>query len=273
MASHFLTPQGRLIHSVTGPVPPHELLEEANWALDMYREASLQPRTSQASFVSLAHQQAAMSTMRPRDRKVHEFLATYPLAPLPYAYQPIFEKILGERVSTSAPRLAQASLRLDFARKTSRPLLFVLHDGQNFASPNFDLTLQRLINEYVVIVMPIREAPALSQLTNQPPYVASGSARPLFVVAHWDCRQIASVSGLNTQLLMRTLASGWADALEQNPRSVGNLVRAQQLLRKADPDAAERVKTLTIRLREEAKSARESKRDDSAKLVARSASL
>ena len=130
------------------------------------------------------------------------------------------------------------------------------------------MATQQLINEYVVIVMPLREAPALSQLTDQPPFEASGSARPLFVVTRSDCHQLHSVSGWNEQQLTLALAQGWADALERKPPRVGTLVRAQRLLRKADPATADRVRELTIRVQEEARAARESARKEPAKLAA-----
>ncbi len=268
VASHFLTPEGRLIHSVTGPVSAQELLEEANWALEMYEEAKLLPRIRQPMFFSDAHRQASMSSVRRQDRQVHELLAMQPLPQLESVYQTIFEKILGERVSKAGPRLAEASQRIDYAKKTGRPVLFVLHDGETFSSPRYDLVTQQLINEYVVIVMPIREAPALSHLTQQPPFEATGSARPIFVVAHSDCRQITSLSGWNRNELAHFLAIGWAESLEQNPRSVRTLVRAQRLLRKANPGLVEQVKDLTVRVQEESKAEREAKKKDLPKLAA-----
>lgn len=209
-----------------------------------------------------------MSSIRHQDRLVHQLFATYPLPPLETVYKHIFEKVLGERVSKAAPRLAEASQRLEYAKRTGRPLLFVLHDGESLGNPRFDTLTQRLIDEYVVIVMPIREAPALSHLTQQPPFEVSGTARPIFVVTHSDCKQIASLSGWNHRQLPHFLAIGWAESLEQNPRSVRTLVRAQQVLRKANPEVTERIKELTIRLREEAKAARDAKKHESPSLAA-----
>ena len=38
VASYFCTPDGRVIHAVTGPVSAEQLLHEARWALDVYDE-------------------------------------------------------------------------------------------------------------------------------------------------------------------------------------------------------------------------------------------
>ena len=257
VASHFLTPGGRLIHSVTGPVSASVLMDEAKWAIQMYQEAMKKPFTQRADYIATTHQQASMQPISHQDRKVHELLMKRPMPKLVDVYCEIFENILGQRVSRAAPRLAEAEQRLKLAKRTGRPLLFVLHEGNTFSHQPFPTTTEKLVEEYIVIVMPVREAPALSQLTKQPPYEANGSARPLFVVTSSDCTQIASVSGWKGPELTRMLAMGWVDALEKRPPSVRALVRAQRLLRPADADAAERVRELTIRIQQEAKEKRE----------------
>jgi len=210
-----------------------------------------------------------MSAFRPQDRKVHELLSQRPLPHLSTVYKEIFEKILGERVSKAAPKLVEASRRLEYSKKTKRPLLFVLHDGETWSPSALDPVTQRLLGQYVVIKMPIREGPALSQLTGQPPFKSIGTQRPLFVVAHPDCQQIESMSGWNLPNLTHLLALGWTESLERNPRSVGALLQAQSLLRPADPALAERIKNLTIQLRQEMKAAREAKKRGLNKLASR----
>jgi hypothetical protein len=223
----------------------------------MYAEAKSKTHSKQLQHVQTAHHQASLSPASRKDQQVHELLMNNPLPNLLMVYQEIFEKILGQRVSKAGPRLAQASARLDFANKTGRPLLFVMHDRHDWSQPHFHPLTHQLIDEFVVIVMPLREAPALSQLTGQPPFQASGSARPLFVVAHSDCQQLSSVAGWNERDLTFALAEGWADALERKPPNTRTLVRAQRLLRKASPATADRVRELTIRVQQEARAARE----------------
>ena len=98
------------------------------------------------------------------------------------------------------------------------------------------------MGECVVIVMPLREAPALSQLTGQPPFEVTDAARPLIVVTQSDCKQIEAISGWHPQRLAAALAQAWVDILEKHPPRVSQLVRAQRLLRKVDSASAVRAK-------------------------------
>jgi hypothetical protein len=115
--------------------------------------------------------------------------------------------------------------------------------------------------------MPLREAPALSQLTGQPPFEVSNGARPLIVVTHSDCKQIEAISGWHEQRLATALARVWIDSLEKNPPPLRGLVRAQRLLRKVDTASAVRAKELTIRVQQEAREAREAEKSASAELA------
>lgn len=260
VASHFLTADGRVIHSVTGPVSAEVLLDEARWAIETYAQADTKPLSEQTQFVAWSHQQASWTPASSRDRRVHELLATRPMPPLQSVYEEIFGKILGQRVSQAGPRLAQASVRLQYAEKTDRPILFVLHEGNHWSLPPMSPETRLLMGECVVIVMPLREAPALSQLTGQPPFEVSSAARPLMVVTHSDCKQLASISGWNQPQLATALARAWIDTMERDPPSLGALVRAQRLLRKVDSVSAGRAKELTIRVQQLEREAREAKK-------------
>jgi hypothetical protein len=251
-----------VIHSVTGPVSAQVLMDEAQWAIGMYREAMEKDASDRTQFIAWSHQQASWSSRNRQDKLVHELLMSQPLPPLKLVYEEIFEKILGQKVSDAAPRLAQASARLQYAKKTGRPILFVMHDGgDQWYQPAISQLTGQLMGEYAVIVMPLKEGPALSQLTGQPPFQANGSARPLIVVARSDCTQLSSVSGWNEPQVATALARGWLDALERNPPNIRTLVRAQRLLRKVHPESADRARDLTIRVQEETRAAREASRD------------
>jgi hypothetical protein len=258
---------------VTGPVSAEVLLDEAKWAVELHEQSKEKPYTARTRFVALAHQEASWSPVSNQDRKVHELLSMRPLPKLQIVYEEIFEKILGQRVSEAGPRLTQAARRLEFAKKIGRPILFVMHDTAHFSDPNFNSAMRPLLSEYVVITMPLREGPALSQLTGQPPFEANSSARPLFVVTRSDCTQLSSTAGWDNRGLADSLAAGWVDSMERNPPSVGKLVRAQRILRHLSPSAAERARELTIQVQQEAKAAREKAKEsakiDSMQLVSR----
>jgi hypothetical protein len=242
VASHILTPDGRVIHSVTGPVDADTLLNETQWALDMYAAAREQPLSQQRQFVAWSHQQAAVFSQG-QDRQVHELLMSNPLPPLGEVFDELFEDILGQRVSTAGPRLAQASVRLRLAQETGRPLLLILHEGQQEQQRAWygELTLQ-LMSQFVVIVLPLRDAPALSQLTGRPPYETPGAAQPMFIITRSDGDQLDAVSGWNDAYLAQALASAWVDALERKQPSTRDLSRAARLLQKHYPALAERLK-------------------------------
>ena len=270
VASHFLTPDGRVLHSVPGPVPAATLLDEARWAIELHQRVATTPRSNRGRLVSLAHQQAGWAPSSSRDRQVHQLFANQPLPMLKTVYEQIFTGILGERISRAAPRLNEAARRLTFAKRSSRPILFVMHGGEHWNRPAFTADVHQVLNQFVVIAMPLREAPALSQLTGQPPFEGNARAGTLLVVADSDCKQLASVDGWNQQALKRTLARGWIDALERRPPGIRSLVRAQRLLRGLDPDSADRAKRLTIRVLKETRAARDEENEKSRKSLAAS---
>ena len=254
-----MTPRGVVIHAVAGPVSASELLTEANWAVQLYEELNSKPPQQRAIYSSSQHYAASMVSISNKDRRIHELLSKQPLPRLGQVYPTVFSKILNEKISTAKPRLAQAAARLAYAKTTKRPLLFVLH-GQShqgyYKLPPLKPATRRMIEEYVVIVMPLKEAAALSQITNRPPYQATGTARPLIVAADYNGEPISTFTGWNQPNLNQTLARGWASAIDENPPSLRSLVRVQRVLRPVDPVAAELIKATTIRKRKEAKAAR-----------------
>ena len=262
VASYFLTPTGHVIHSVTGPVKPEVLLEEAKWALEVYREAKSLRYPTRMQFLASSHQRASMSARSNQDRKVHELLMNNPFPLLRDVYVTVFQDILGQRVSKAGPRLAQAANILERAKKSGRPILFVLHEGTSWSPPPVKHTYQAILNNYFVIVMPLREAPALSQLTKQPPFESSRNARPLFVVARSDCTQLRAIAGWNEQHLTHALAEGWVDFIERKPPRISDMVRAQRLLRSVDDDLEKRVRDVTVREKSRIEKQAQTKRNE-----------
>jgi hypothetical protein len=118
VASYFCTPDGRVLHAVAGPVKARVLLREARWATDIAKLAlldnpkdDLQLRT----FFWNAHAQRLLQEhgldltgaggRSSRDLntqgRVHLILTAAPLAPIDRVYKLVFEKVLGEKVSTA----------------------------------------------------------------------------------------------------------------------------------------------------------------------------
>jgi hypothetical protein len=134
VASYFCTPGGQVLHAVAGPVDAGTFLREARWAHDTYEAAQLEAATpgQLQAFFRKAHldrlhrehgvwlpqqrlprpdaptggpldQSFAQHATGPLNNqgKVHLLLARCPVPPLGQVYQVVFERILGEKISTS----------------------------------------------------------------------------------------------------------------------------------------------------------------------------
>jgi hypothetical protein len=116
VASYFCMPDGRVLHAVAGPTDARTFLREARWAVDTWKMALLErPRddTAWKNFYWQAHasrlrQEHGLDldggTARRKvgnQGRVHLILAAAPLARLDQVYKLVFEKILGETVTTA----------------------------------------------------------------------------------------------------------------------------------------------------------------------------
>lgn len=119
VASYFCTPDGRVLHSIAGPVNADVLLREARWVVETLKLAALDGKKSDVqlrAFWRKAHSErlqhehhmdiAKLGRLQRRlhlnkEGKVHLLLATVPLPRLEQVYKLVFEKILNEKVSTA----------------------------------------------------------------------------------------------------------------------------------------------------------------------------
>lgn len=262
VASYFLTPQGNVIHSVTGPVSASVLLEEAKWAVDLYDNVKHEPGLRRLRAIASAHHLASLAPRSGQDRKVHELLMAQPMPGLMRVYEEIFENVLGEKVSEVGPLMVEAARQIERAKRANRPILFVLNEKGSFDVPQVPLLTQQVLNEYTLITLPLRAAPALSQLTGQPPFESTGKGGTLIVAARSDCTQLASVSGWHDlATLNAVLSTGWMDALERKRPETRHLIRAERLLRKLSPEGTDWGSELMRRLRDDSPPEREIKVD------------
>ena len=96
------------------------------------------------------------------------------------------------------------------------------------------IPLRAMLRDYVVILLPLKEMPALSQRLDRAAYESPGRGSPLFVVARSNGEQVGAVAGYeNHQQLMHELARGWVAAAEANPHSARRLHEVKRLLQKA----------------------------------------
>jgi hypothetical protein len=119
VASYFCTPDNRVLHVVAGPVDAATMLREARWVVEAQKLAVLDSAGDPARFneiVRRAHadrlrREHGLDVTAPdngRGRRalnnpgrVHLLLAAAPLVKVEQVYKLVFEKILGEQVSTS----------------------------------------------------------------------------------------------------------------------------------------------------------------------------
>jgi hypothetical protein len=133
VAGYFCTPAGQVLHAVAGPVDGEAFLREARWANETYHLAQLDattPRELQAAFraahldrLQKEHGGRFHLRLPPLDAdteeslnntlvqygfiplnnqgKVHLLLAAHPLPPLGRLYKVVFQRILGETISTN----------------------------------------------------------------------------------------------------------------------------------------------------------------------------
>jgi len=133
VASYFCLADGSVLHLVAGPVDAATLLREARWAVENRKLAVATSkgdvdrykaffRTAHAERLRQEHGLGIESQLldedvplasfagrtfpergkrpAPASRGVHLLLAVYPLAKIDQIYEVIFEKILGEKIST-----------------------------------------------------------------------------------------------------------------------------------------------------------------------------
>lgn len=209
---------------------------------------------------------------RSRPQRVHQLLASQPLAPIAMVYEEIFGHILGQKISKAAPNLALAARQLELAEKSGRPLLFMIH-REHDNSRGYEQLLERvtntqlhgvplraLVREHVVVVLPLKELPALSHQLERPPFEAPDRGTPLFVLARSDGEQVGAVTGWhNHEDLMNGLANSLIDYLGTQQTAITTLRRVQRLLGKIDPVYIEDLRQLILRETERMKAERQDK--------------
>jgi hypothetical protein len=132
VASYFCTPDGRVIHAVTGPVPAEELLAAARWAVDI---SSGGGAVDDPEKIGVAHREElhrlSLAVASPARQRVHRLLASEPLPPLNEVYRTVFEGILGQRISPPDAERVQAERAIAAARRAKLPLLLILHNRRD----------------------------------------------------------------------------------------------------------------------------------------------
>jgi hypothetical protein len=119
VASYFCTPDHRVLHIIAGPVDAATMLREARWVVEAYKLALLDSAGDNTRFREIMRQAHADRLRReyqfdvasaPNLRgqpslanqgRVHLLLTAAPQVKVDQVYKLVFEKVLGEEVSTS----------------------------------------------------------------------------------------------------------------------------------------------------------------------------
>jgi hypothetical protein len=115
VASYFCTPDGRVLHVIAGPVNAATLLREARWVVETWKLAQLAGPGDELGvkrFLQTAHaarfrerqggkiKLERLLAIQDQPSRVHLLLTLFPMVKIEQAYSLVFEKIVGERVST-----------------------------------------------------------------------------------------------------------------------------------------------------------------------------
>lgn len=283
VTSCFCTPDGRVIHAVGGPINQFTLLQEAEWAVDVYKqmkEHRIKDLGQQANFVKAAHLaefnvspyhfesvarshlQTAWSEYNARVRKyVVAANSGTPLRPVPsvetfarrsaarllgmeqkvrtgidqshliFAAQPmasvseigprVFEELTGEKYVQDRSLVYEAAEGVELAKKKCYPLIFIFYkpDYRGYPSDETQIITGNLLDlrrnspalrKTVIVSLPIREQPALTQLVDLPTYDLHGysSGNTIIVIADSYGRQIVAEGG-GSQINFENLSEGF----------------------------------------------------------------
>jgi hypothetical protein len=211
VASYFCTPDGQVVHALTGPAKAEELLAEARWAIAL--EKSCQgPNTKSVPDTFLGAHRDAMESLQQRGRlgapyQIHRLLARKELPALKDVYRDIFQNILGQPLSQPETELDHAERAFAAAGRSKLPILLILHRGSDNQavlhewqrtvagqSQTMATTFDSLTRCYVVVALRVSELAAFSRRLGVSPYAAPDQGSPLFVIARSNARQLSAVT-------------------------------------------------------------------------------
>ncbi|MGH7193646.1 MAG: hypothetical protein ACREJM_08955 [Candidatus Saccharimonadales bacterium] len=218
VVSYFLTPEGRVIDAVGGPVAADKLLDAARFSVDTWQQAMEAGKRfdQRALIVGQAHQRMGGGA-------VHAYLAERPLAPLPLVSDQFFQQLAGEKSNTDRTPVAMAAAEFAKARKAGRPVLLVLDradaakHGENPLANQVRMTLTSRpamgpAARCQIIYLPVNQLAALSNLVEAPQFALADANLPTLVLCRSTGEQIVALAGTTPG---NELATHLIDALKQ----------------------------------------------------------
>ena len=226
-----------MINAVVGPAKADKLLTEARWAVDTYQQAQATAGKNPFAQMQIIAQAHAAQT----GDRTHQMLAENPLVPLPMIQQQVFEKLAGQKASQDRSTIALAAAGFAQAEQKGRPVLLVLTSA-NSKPGDRDIATARLlaalntrpistpVRNCVLVILPIDELPALTNLVNLPEVELAERQTPAVVLTGSDGVQLGAISSQSTPA--EVVQQIW-DAVNQT-----RLAKAEKLIASGKPGEA-----------------------------------
>lgn len=243
VAGYFCTPEGFVLNAVVGPVSAEKLLDEARWSVGLESQLGRGQGDWEADADRVAEAHASQG-----GDKVHALLAEAPLAPLPAIQEEVFTGLANEQITHDRAEVQAAAETLKTAEQQGMPVLFVLTDpgtrNANAAlAPGGETAflldelaqppLRGAVRNCKVIVVPIDQLAAMSNLTHLPTFDLAERSTPTMVLADSHSRQLQAVRRSTPPQVLADML--WKLVNQQR------FQKAQQLLADHQYDAAKRI--------------------------------
>ena len=218
VVSYFLTPEGRVLDAVVGPVAADKLLAAARFSLETWQQAvAASKRFDQRVWmVAQAHRRLGGDSM-------HQYLAERPLAPLLMVSDHFFRQLAGEKPNIDRTPVAMAAAEFAKARKAGRPVLLVLdkagaaEHGEAAMANQVRMTITSRpasgpASRCQIVYLPVNQLAALSNLIALPEFKLTDANLPTMVLCRSTGEEIVALPGGASS---QEVAAHLIDALRQ----------------------------------------------------------
>jgi hypothetical protein len=169
-----------------------------------------------------------------REERTHKLLSRYPMPMLSDIRMAVFRHLVGERVNNRNGSVGAAVDALEQAAKEGKPALLVLYNDWNHWQQSSERAKLRqpdnlkLLDQYVVVNLPMQELPALSRMVEglELPAAVPRSAAQL-VLLESDGRQVMNLSA---SISPEEFKSALGRTLDTNRLNVAERLAAEEKL-------------------------------------------
>lgn len=218
VVSYFLTPDGRVIDAVVGPVTADKLLDAARFTVDAWQRAVETSKRFDQRVLLIAQAHRSQGGDR-----VHQYLADRPLVPLAMVSDHFFRELAGEKLNLDRTPVAMAADEFAKARKAGRPVLLVLDKAdaaKHGEAPLANQVRMTLLSRPAlgpashcqIVYLPVNQLAALSNMVKLPEFKLADDNLPTMVLCRSTGEQIVALPGSAPS---KDVAAHLIDALKQ----------------------------------------------------------